>query len=242
MLDMNNDTLNNLHVLLINLDSSVERLERMKVRLAHFSIEFERVKAISKDTLQYTEKEFDDNLFKKRFGKKVMDTEICCYFSHKKAIDTFLSANKQYALILEDDMIFDDDCFDVIKELIEDKFDWDFIKLNASRDGKGLSGWVVKNLSNRRKLCASMFPKLKSGAYLINRKAAERLSKRLLPMSVPFDHEMIKFYKYGIRQYSVFPSPDKGRQFRCLHNKLLQKTHKQISSPQENIGILLQIF
>lgn len=139
-------------------------------------------------------------------GKKTNAGEIGCYLSHYKAISRFLETDKKYTLILEDDALWNPDFIQILNKLIEIKDTWDFVKFNTARDG-GIGNIPVGDLIGEYKLYASVFPKAFSAAYIINRKAATSLKSKLLPMFVPYDHEMVKFWKYGIKQYSVFPSP-----------------------------------
>lgn len=198
--------MDNIQIILINLNSDTERLSRISERLGQMGLRYFRMPAVEGKSLEITRKIFDEPAFRRNMGKLTNKNEIACYLSHYEALKLFLESEKKYGLILEDDMVFNRDFKKVLESLLALDFRWDFVKFNAASD-KGLGNVKVCSLFGRYNLVASLFSKKKSGAYIVNRKAAQSLVEKLLPMTVPFDHEMVKFYKYGIRQYSVFPSP-----------------------------------
>lgn len=192
-------------VLLINLDRATDRYEKMKSRCEKAGISFERFPAVEGMKYAYSDKEFDEKRFRRRLGKGTNPAEIGCYLSHYKAIERFLESDCEYGLIFEDDAIIKEDFVEIVNRLIELE-GWDFVKFNTSHD-YGFGSVNVANIFKDYCLYANLFPKTLSAAYIINRKAGESLKKNLLPMTVPYDHEMIMFWKFDIRQYSVFPSP-----------------------------------
>lgn len=195
-------------VILINLDRATKRLSDMKNRCESIGINYARISAVDGRSYKFSNAEYDEKLYNLCVGRKTNPCEIGCYLSHYNAINKFLGSGKKYAIILEDDAVFSRDFVGIANELIKISTFWDFVKFNTARDG-GMFNIPVKNLNKNYKLYASLFPKVFAAAYIINRKAAQSLSEKLLPMFVPFDHEMVKFWKYGIRQFSVFPSPVK---------------------------------
>lgn len=193
-------------VFLINLDRATKRLSEMEDRLSNIGIDYIRISAIDGKFYKYSEKEYCEKLYKRCCGKKTSTGEVGCYLSHYKAIEYFIRSGRKYAVILEDDAVFNPDFVKILNKLVSIDYFWDFVKFNTARDG-GFGNIAVKALFDGYKLYASLFPKAFAAAYLINTKAAKSLYAKLLPMYVPFDHEMIKFWKYDIRQYSIFPSP-----------------------------------
>ena len=185
MIKLNSEVL----VLLINLDRAEKRLAEMEGQLSKFGIDYVRIRAFDGKSYRFTTLEYDELKYRKCVGRKTSAGEVCCYLSHYKAINYFLSTDKKYALILEDDAIFNSDFVDILNRLVELNNSWDFVKFNTARDG-GFGNIAVKGLFNGYKLYASLFPKAFSAAYLINTKAAKSLYAKLLPMFVPYDHEI----------------------------------------------------
>lgn len=191
--------------LLINLDRSPERLVQMSERLARLGLLFRRVAAIDGAKVTFTDREIDAAEYERCHGKYVTPTEVACYLSHYHALQAFCQGDKEYALILEDDMEFSDDFRLVLEALIQSHEAWDMVKLN------GLHNWaapiVKKRLVKDYKLVFNLLHQAKAGAYLVNRRAAKSYLQYLLPMTVPYDHEFLKFWKYDITVLTVLPFP-----------------------------------
>jgi glycosyl transferase family 25 len=199
-----------LDCLLINLDRSPERLRKMQKKLSEMEVPFCRVSAVDGKTMVFTDSEINVAEYEKCHGKRITPTEVACNISHYNALKTFVAGNKNFALILEDDVDFCANFKPILEELLTLREDWDFVKLN------GTPSWAFpvtfKKLASNYRLVVNWMHQGKAGAYLVNRRAAERLIEGLLPMKVPFDHEFIKFWKYDIRLFSVnpFPAWEKG--------------------------------
>lgn len=199
------DFSNKLDCILINLDRSPERLAQMRERLDRFDLSFRRIAAVDGKQVSFTEREINASEYERCHGKYVTPTEVACYISHYHALQAFLEGDKEYALILEDDMEFNDDFPLVLEALLQCPEEWDMVKLN------GLNNWagpvIKKRLFKDYRLVLNLLHQAKAGAYLVNRRAATNYIKGLLPMIVPYDHEFLKFWKYDIRLYTVLPFP-----------------------------------
>jgi len=193
-----------LGVYLINLDRSKERLAAMRKKLLEAGFGgFTRVQAVDGFGRAPSFGEINENAYRIAHGKKgILPGEYGCYMSHVKAIRAFIESDNDYALILEDDMAFDDDFRDVIEALTACSC-WDIVKLNGGHGGGNLP---VMRVGSRR-LVLNAFYQSKSGAYIINRRAGAAYLRCLLPMFVPYDHEFIKFWKYCVRGFSMHPFP-----------------------------------
>ena len=194
-----------MEVYVINLDRSPERLERMKRRLGKLGIPFVRIAGADGKSRPFVAgKDYSPKKYSLAAGKQTTPTEIGCYISHYTVMEKFLrSSAKPFALIIEDDMAFSDDLPDILAALAA-RPGWDMVKLNGSHRG----GYVCKrSLTPRYRLAKNLFHQSKSGAYVINRRAAERYVAKLLPMFVPLDHEFVKFWKYGLRGFCLTPFP-----------------------------------
>jgi glycosyl transferase family 25 len=193
-----------LEVYLINLDRSPDRLSEMDERLKKMGLKYKRVAAVEGWNAKFGDAEIDPRKYSLAHGKILEPTEAACYMSHYNAMREFLESKEKYALILEDDMEFDKDFADVLEALLE-RGDWDIAKLNGGHGGGNIR--IGRELVPGRRIAMNLFHQSKSGAYVINRKAAKSYVINMLPMFVPFDHELAKFWKYGIRGVSVAPFP-----------------------------------
>ena len=199
---------NKLDCLLINLDRSPERLVQMQEQLDFFDLPFRRISAVDGQQVTFTPREIDGAAYENCHGKYVTPTEVGCYISHYNAFQAFLEGDKEYALILEDDMVLNDDFLLLLEELIKNHRDWDMVKLNGCHRACPIT---KKMLCKDYKLVINLFQQTKSGAYLVNRLAAHNYVRKLLPMKVPYDHEFTKQWKYKITICSVVPFPTREK-------------------------------
>jgi len=193
-----------LEIYVINLDRSQDRMLMMTERLEKLSLPYKRVSAVDGSHVKFGRHEINAGKYLFAHGKIPQPGEIGCFMSHYSVMSEFIKhSEKEYALIFEDDMVFDSDFKDVISALLERR-DWDMVKLNSVHGGGNVG---LKPLCTGRFLALNLFHQSKAGAYIVNRSAAKNYIAEMLPMFVPFDHEFMKFWKYNIRSFSVLPSP-----------------------------------
>ncbi len=196
--------MNNLEVYLINLDRSKDRLFTMKQKLLKLGLEFTRISAVDGKKTLFSDSQVDEKKYSLCHGKYITATEVACYISHYNTLKEFLKSDKQFALVLEDDMNFSKNFLSVLRALLKDYKSWDFVKLNGAHSGGNIK---YKTVLPNVNLVWNLFHQSKTGAYLINKKAARTYVSKMLPMFVPIDHEYIKFWKYDLKGFSVNPFP-----------------------------------
>lgn len=117
----------------INLNKRTDRYKNIIEELSIIkNINIERIEAIDKDTLDRNE------LIKNKFiteDSHLRNGQIACIFSHKKAWETFLKSNYDYAIFLEDDVVINKEYFElyfekIINELNNINFDWLYLGRN----------------------------------------------------------------------------------------------------------------
>ena len=193
-----------LEVYLINLDRSKDRLQAMEKKLEKLGLKFTRIPAVDGKNTVFTEKEINSKKYSLLHGKYITPTEVACYISHYNTMKEFLKSDKKFALVLEDDMIFSKDFLPVLESLTKKSNDWDLVKFNGGHSGGNIK---YRNVINGVNLVWNLFHQSKTGAYLMNKKAAKSYTEKMLPMFVPIDHEYVKFWKYGLRGFSLSPFP-----------------------------------
>ena len=104
----------------INLVRATERKQYMKNLLSSYDfLDVSYVEAV--DGYSLSEEEinlnFDEALANKRYGRKLNRGEIGCTLSHYKCYNQLLSSNRQFALILEDDISIIKDIKQIIPKL-----------------------------------------------------------------------------------------------------------------------------
>lgn len=213
----------NLRIYVINLDRSTERLTEITRQLDELGLHFERISAIDGKLADATQRACLNELaYQKKHGKHSLPGELGCYLSHVKVIQTFLKTDDEFALILEDDAVFKADFVQVINRLLAHSAHWDMVKLSGVHSGTPIND-IDLNPFYR---LAIMFSKCTgSSAYVINRKAALAYDQKLLPMTLPYDHEFDLGWKYRIKVRAVNPFP-------VIHNDIVSTTI--ISDPISN--------
>ena len=131
-------------VYVINLDRSADRLAHMTAQLDSIGLEFERIPAVEGAHLQLDgncgdEFSIDFDYWRKYHHRNVTASEIGCYLSHIKALETFLASSLSFALILEDDAEIAPDLVEVLHAIAVRAAEWDLVKLCASHPGIQIS-------------------------------------------------------------------------------------------------------
>lgn len=181
----------------INLKNSHIRREYMeKLLFSYPSIDVNFIEAVdgrimSKDSLSEV---FDFGSCIKRNGRIINPGEIGCVLSHRKCYREIIHSNKEYALILEDDITVVGDMNTAINQ--------NTINFMQSSEPRilFLSGdyWYW-----RKKSITDVFFAVGSYAYFINRAAAEIVLEINKPYNVADDWDLYK--KNGVRLYAVYP-------------------------------------
>ena len=159
--------------------------------------------------------------------------EISVYLGHRKIWRAFLASDAQLALVLEDDFSIKDrqQFQSVIEDAAAASFRWDVIKLYESQY-KPVCGSFR---SNRTEFVFYSYPTWGMVAYLINRRAAERLLKRPRVFR-PIDDDLAQPWEFGLRVFSAVPSPvdeiapSLGGSLLEQQRSASQKTHRNLVS------------
>jgi glycosyl transferase, family 25 len=198
------------HAYVINLKRATERMAHMRSELNRVQIEFTRIDAVLGDQLSDPIKDFDEKRFNRLTGKQRNKREVGCYFSHIRALKAFLETSSEHALILEDDINLPDSLPALIEEAIKHSAHWDLLRLTSSRKGAFIK---IAPLNDTYQLAYNTKVLKNTGAYLINRNAAERCIKYLLPMRLPYDVALDREWDCGFKTACITPFPIKLEDF-----------------------------
>lgn len=190
---------------LINLDRATDRLEFVKPHVDQLGIPVERISAVDGSLLsdEEIEKVCDKERFKKYFKMMPERGTIGCSLSHKKAWRRFLESEYEFALIFEDDVVFNPhELKSCVESAIEKKDLWDVLSFEMIHDG-----WPVKvaNLHVDKWMSLYLANVTHSGCYLLNRNAAKKLLEKFYPIVVPVDHYITASWEFDIKFAGVEP-------------------------------------
>jgi len=175
----------------------------MAGQLEALGMPFARVPAVD-GRLVAAETKVDRLLYRRRHGRDVRPGEIGCYLSHLAAMQTFLTTDAEYALILEDDATLLPALPEVLARATsrETATSWDVLKLESRRTGFKLA---LQQLSPSHAITVNLFRSTGSAAYILSRHAAEVYLNKLLPIGQPFDHAFDRGWFLGLRMREVNP-------------------------------------
>ncbi len=187
----------------INLDYAKDRRKYMQEQLEKADISFEFVDGVIGKNLKLPHPDYDKRKYRLAHGKRTSMGELGCYFSHIKVLKLFLKTDKDHALIMEDDIEFADNFKQILEEALAYDNHFDFLKLCDIHRGKKLP---VLTLPSKYQLSVNFVRQTGAGGYLVNRKAAEMMIEKLLPMWLPYDHAFDREWGFDVVTLSINPN------------------------------------
>jgi glycosyl transferase family 25 len=195
--------LNDFLILVINLDRAPHRLQKISEQLNRLGLNWERLNAVDGRSLSMQDSSLLDlRKFGLRHGKTPLPGELGCYLSHVRAFERFDSSSLKYCLILEDDVDLKSDLPTALKALADHPADWDLVKLSGVHHGTPVT---TVEFDGGYRLVTMLSKCTGASAYVINRNAFQSMGRRLLPMSLPFDHEYDRGWHWGLKVRSLMP-------------------------------------
>jgi len=196
--------MDNPKIYVLNLDRSPERLETFRQSFELTGLDIIRIAAVDGKDLTLPHPEYDERRYQLYHGKRTSMGEIGCYFSHIKTLRQFLESNEETALICEDDVSAKPELPQILHEVLSLKKHWDLLRLNCLH----IPTYVpVRKLDLGYRLTVPVYWAGGTGAYLVNRKAAEKIIAYSLPMYLPYDHAFEQNWRMDFTTMLVVPFP-----------------------------------
>ncbi len=205
-------------IFVINLDRAPDRWSMVAESLTHHGLRPLRVEGVDGRKLEAGERSVVDT---RRFifstGRRVLDGEIGCHLSHRKALTRFVETGAEMGVILEDDVLADETTKPRLAAIAAaiDK-DVDAVRLVTHRK-EGFRPRLTTREGDR--LGRTLFgPQGSAAAYLFRREAAIAMIDRLATMTLPYDAELERAWTRNQslltleRPLFAFPEPDKRPQ------------------------------
>lgn len=189
---------------IINLDSAPDRWAFIEASFAGSRLHLTRIPAIDGRTLRFPHPAYSRRLYRWFHGRSPNVRELACYLSHLKAMETFLATEETHALIGEDDLVLRPDFDAVLEAALPYAHTWNILRLTAL--GPGHPCRVVP-LHGAYSLAVTLGRLKGTGAYLLDRTAAQACLARLLPMRLPYDHALDREWTMGLRAAAITPFP-----------------------------------
>ena len=193
-----------MEIYLINLERSKDRFIGMDRQLKKLGLSYKRFPAIDASVMwDELVPSVDFSIFERNVGRSVMKGEIGCYHSHLAVWKKLAEGPSDYALVLEDDVVFHSNFAAALDYAATHQDEWDFLKLNKIRAKQP----IVQLADNDWSINAYVGPATGFGAYLIKCSLAKRLAAQFLPIRRPIDHEMDRSFVHDFRHFGLEPFP-----------------------------------
>ena len=188
----------------INLDESVERYQEVLPQLQKFSINAERISGVRGSKLSEHEfsQAYDEVANKKYFRRGLTVGEVGCYLSHRKIWQRMVDENIEFALVLEDDIVINDNLVEC-QQHVEALIKYDIVKL---ADDRNCPPAESKALDQQHTLVSyTNIPNCTTG-YFISLAGAKKFLVRER-IYRPVDIDMQHCYELGVSVVGVTPYP-----------------------------------
>jgi len=192
----------NMHVLIINLKNSIDRLVYQEKQLSRMGLHFERVNAVS--THDLSEEEYQQLGF--GWQRPLRKVELACFLSHKKAWELVLK-NQEVALILEDDAVLASHLPELLVQIEEQGFkDVDLVNFEVRSRKKIISKQPTYTFPVLKTELFELYQDRTGAAgYLLYPSGAQKLLARL-EHSAPAIADGFIFSCYELRSLQVEPA------------------------------------
>ena len=188
----------------INMDSAPHRMAHMQAELDRLGISFIRQVGVVGAKLQQPHPDFSAWSYKYLHGRRWSPRELGCYLSHIECLKKFIESDADYALILEDDVTLHDKLESTITTALKYRSEWNMLRLSTVNHGKW---WPVRSLNGDFDLSICLTREKGAGGYVVDRRAAEKMLKHLLPMRVAWDIAFDLEWFLGFKTLGIFPMP-----------------------------------
>jgi len=197
--------------LLINLDSSKERLQKSSEALKERNIKYCRVAAIDGRSSRIDEfPEYNDSAARKFMGRSLLGGEIGCFLSHLTCLKSFIESKQQYAAIFEDDIIISPSAVPIIEfaiknhkkcELISGN-NWEVFSLCASR----LKIYTKYMYIGEHRIVQSHYFPMRCTGLLWSREGAQSFVKEFEKIDAPYDVYLRRWVGIRDNALAVYPA------------------------------------
>lgn len=188
----------------INMPTAHKRWADVEARLVAAQIPFQRIEAVVGKDVPLPHPDFDEAWHRRLSGRRPIPAEIGCYFSHLAAMDAFLRTDHSHGLFLEDDAVFTPRLVDTIAAALRHAAAWDVLRLATVSTNRVIPAIALEDGSS---LGVNLTRTKGSAAYMLDRRAAETLRRRLRPMCMAYDIAYDLEYLWGLRALAVTPYP-----------------------------------
>jgi glycosyl transferase, family 25 len=193
----------NMVTYVINMKGADVRMDHMKSQLAAAGLEYVRQEGVLGLHLKEPHENFSTWSYRFLHGRGWAPRELGCYLSHIECLKKFITSDHDYALILEDDATVDKNILDTLIQATAFSNDWNMLRLSTVNHGK----WFPVRKIGNHSLSVCLTREKGAGGYLVDKKAASSMLKKLLPMRLAWDIAFDLEWLLGFKTLGVYPMP-----------------------------------
>ena len=184
------DKIKKQNIFVINLDTDVDKKNRMQTTLEELGISFEFFNAIDGRLLTKAQinKVYDEQKVINTINRSLHKTEIGCALSHFMIYKMMLSTGIEEAVILEDDVVISKDFVQIIKLFYQLPKDWDWVLLGSGHPNDRAQCYVDCKKNILRFIIGKPFYNYGGTyGYCINDKGARKILNKTNKIFMPID-------------------------------------------------------
>lgn len=214
-------------IVVINRARDAERLDSTRRQIERFGLAFERIPAteaadvteamlteLARPRLHavvaglpdYARRDGDGPMiYMPEHHRYLVATEVACYLSHRRAIETLLSSGAEHGVVFEDDVALADDFPDALRAAAALSPAACVVKFEGVLAAHRVHLHVASIGS--RGLALMLKPTTGAAGYFLTRAAAVRLHRQMLPIREPYDAFLRQYWRHGVDVLEVVPFP-----------------------------------
>ena len=201
----------NYKIFLINLDGASKRFDEIRRQLDFMGVHFERVSAVDGNLLSQDKIDccYSKELNRQKYFVPLTRGEIGCYLSHISIFKKLLDENLDYAIVLEDDLVFKPG-FARIPSVVESiKVKWDYIKLIAPGKKKQINSRIGLGIDSGNgsdfELVTWRKVPIGTAAYVVSRDGAKKFIEKRSVFYRPLDVDLQFPWETGVEIFGLLP-------------------------------------
>lgn len=188
----------------ISLRHASTRREAMKAQFERLGLEVEFLDGIvpNEDDYQCAD-DYDRDYRSRMAGKQLTRGEVGCYRTHMAAWRRLATGQREWACVIEDDVLLSPRFPEVVGALASGPQDWDLVRL---------AGVFTRRMRRRVRQAAPgvdlveyLYPPRGTQAYIVRRAAAVRLLEHCAMIRHPIDDAMDRYWEHELRLLAVRP-------------------------------------
>ena len=189
-------------VWVLNLERHKDRRQFMEEQLSRLGIAHEIIPAVDGSALTAQQLQlYSEKDAQKIWGRKLINNEIGCYLSHVSMWKRLVEERHEEVLILEDDINIGGAFLGVMKNRHKFPKDYDLINFCPIAHKTPIGRFIY----DIHKIAVLSIPAQRTSAYLLKRRGAERLLRKVYPICGPIDELMGRDQLTGLISYGVDP-------------------------------------